>query len=117
MVPLRPVDQPASCKLEGLNTAMSSQSDRDRRKSRRSARKVAAEKQAKRRRQFTMAGAVGVALLIALGLIVVPRLGGSGSGPGSIRVASAHPASIPSDGKLLGDPNAPVKLVEYGNYQ
>lgn len=63
-----------------------------------------------------MAGAVGVALLIALGLIIIPRLGGS-SGLGTIQLASAHPASIPASGKTLGDPNAPVKFVEYGNYQ
>ncbi len=97
---------------------MSSESDRDRRKTRRSARKVAAERQAKRRRQFTMAGAVGVALLIALGLIVIPRLGSSGNGNASaITIADPQPSSIPTDGKTMGDPNAPVTLVEYGNYQ
>jgi hypothetical protein len=96
---------------------MSSQAESDRRKSRRSSRKQAAVRQAKRRRQFTMAGAVGVALLIALGLIIVPRLGGGGTSSTSIEMAPAHPASIPSKDKTLGDSNAPVKFVEYGNYQ
>jgi protein-disulfide isomerase len=95
---------------------MSSQSDQDRRKNRRSARRAAAEKQAKRRRQFTIGGVAVVAIVVALALIIVPQLGGS-SGFGTIQVADAHPASLPSNGKVLGDPNAPVKIVEYGNYQ
>lgn len=95
---------------------MSSQSDQGRRRNRRSARKAAVERQAKRRRQFTLGGVVGVAILIALALIIVPQLG-SKTGLGDIQVAEAHPASLPSNGKVLGDPNAPVKVVEYGNYQ
>lgn len=95
---------------------MSNNADQDRRKTRRSSRRQAAEKQAKRRRQFTIGGVAGVAILAALALIIVPQLG-SKSGLPSIQVAPAHAASIPSNGKLLGNPNAPVKIVEYGNYQ
>ncbi len=61
-------------------------------------------------------GVVIVAVVAALALIIVPRLGSSNS-LGGIQVAAAHPATIPSNGKILGDPNAPVKIVEYGNYQ
>jgi len=95
---------------------MSNQSEESRSRSRRSERRVAAEKQAKRRRQFTIGGVAGIAIIAALALIILPQLGSS-SGPGDIKVASAHPASIPANGKVLGDPNAPVKIVEYGNYQ
>lgn len=95
---------------------MSSQSDQDRRDNRRSTRRAAAERQAKRRRQFTIGGVAGVAVIAALALIIVPQLRGS-SGLAPIKVAAAHPASIPSNGKVLGSPNAPVKIVEYGNYQ
>ncbi len=95
---------------------MSIQSDEDRRKNRRSARKAAAERQAKRRRQFMIGGVIVVAVVAALALIIVPQLG-SKTGLGAIQVAAAHPATIPSNGKILGDPNAPVKIVEYGNYQ
>ncbi len=95
---------------------MSKQSEENQSRSRRSERKAAVEKQAKRRRQFTIGGVAGVAILAALALIIVPQLGSSND-LGGIKVASAHPASIPSNGKVLGDPNAPVKIVEYGNYQ
>lgn len=109
-------DTKTSHHVEGFTEDMSKQSDQDRRKSRRSSRREAAERQAKRRRQFTLIGVVSVALVAALALIVVPQLGKK-SGSWAIKVAAAHPASIPMNGKVLGDPNAPVKIVEYGNYQ
>ncbi len=96
---------------------MSSQSDRDERKNRRSVRKEASQRQAKRRRQFTVAGVAGLAVLIALGLILVPKLGGSSSNNSTIKIADSQSTGIPKNGKVLGDPNAPVKIVEYGNYQ
>ncbi|MGA7671762.1 MAG: hypothetical protein WBW04_15150 [Nitrolancea sp.] len=95
---------------------MSKQSEENQSRSRRSERRAAAEKQTKRRRQFTIGGVASVAILAALALIIIPQLGG-GKDLGGIKIASAHPESIPSNGKVLGDPNAPVKIVEYGNYQ
>ena len=94
---------------------MSNQSDREARKNRRVVRKEAVQRQAKRRRQFTIIGAISVALIIALALIIIPQLGGNGFG--TIKVADASAASLPSNGNVLGDPNAPVKVVEWGNYQ
>jgi protein-disulfide isomerase len=94
---------------------VSSQSDRETRKNRRVARRETAERQTKRRRQLTVVGAIGVAVIIALALIVIPRLGNDG--PGDIKPAEASAAGLPSSGLTLGDPNAPVKLVEWGNFQ
>ncbi len=95
---------------------MSKQPEDNQSRSRRSERKATAQKQAKRRRQFTIGGVAAVAIVAALALIIIPQFGSSND-LGGITVASAHPASIPSNGKVLGDPNAPVKIVEYGNYQ
>ncbi|HEX3722429.1 MAG TPA: thioredoxin domain-containing protein [Nitrolancea sp.] len=94
---------------------MSNPSDRESRKNRRIVRKESAQRQAKRRRQFTVIGAISVALIVALALIIIPQLGGSGFG--TIQVANASAAGLPSNGNVLGDPNAPVKVVEFGNYQ
>jgi len=94
---------------------MSTQSDREARKNRRVVRKEMEQRKAKRRRQFTVIGAISVALVIALALIIIPQLGGSGFG--TIKVADASAASLPSNGNVLGDPKAPVKVVEWGNYQ
>jgi protein-disulfide isomerase len=94
---------------------MSNQSDRESRKNRRVVRKETVQRQAKRRRQITIIGAISVALVVALALIIIPQLGGSGLG--AIQVADASAASLPSHGNVLGDPKAPVKIVEWGNYQ
>lgn len=94
---------------------MSSQPDREARKNRRVARRETAERQTKRRRQVTVIGAVSVAVILALALIIIPQLGKDG--PGEIKAANASAAGLPSNGNVLGEPNAPVKVVEWGNYQ
>jgi len=94
---------------------VSSQPDREVRKNRRVARRETAERQTKRRRQVTVIGAVSVAVILALALIIIPQLGKDG--PGEIKAANASAASLPSNGNVLGEPNAPVKVVEWGNYQ
>ncbi|HEX7102105.1 MAG TPA: thioredoxin domain-containing protein [Nitrolancea sp.] len=94
---------------------MSSQSDREARKNRRVARRETMERQSKRRRQLTVIGAISVAVIIALALIIIPQLGKKG--PGDIKPADASAAGLPSNGSVLGEPNAPVKVVEWGNYQ
>jgi protein-disulfide isomerase len=83
----------------------------------RSARRIAAERAAQRRRVMVF-GAVGVALLAAL-VLVLNNLPDSESGSNlPAVVAAAEPfADVPADGRSLGDPNAPVVVVEYGDYQ
>jgi protein-disulfide isomerase len=94
---------------------VNSQSDRETPKNRRVERRETAERQTKRRRQLTVIGAIGVAVIIALALIVIPRLGNDG--PGDITSADASASDLPSNGTVLGNPSAPVKVVEWGNYQ
>jgi protein-disulfide isomerase len=94
---------------------MSNEETRETRRSRRTERKEAAEKAAMRRKQFTIFGAGGLAILIALGLILIPRLGGGGTS--AITIAPDPTGSIQAKGETLGDPNAPVKVVEWANYQ
>lgn len=84
------------------------------RQQRRAARK-SAEAQAVKRQQRTMLfGAVIAALVVAGFLIYLnrPRT------PGADIVAAAPlPASIPMDGARLGVADAPVQIVEWGDYQ
>jgi protein-disulfide isomerase len=94
---------------------MSSGKSSERRQSRRAARQEAAQKAAKRKKQVTVFGVAGVAILLAAALIFVPRLGGGGTS--AISIAPDPVANIAHDGQTLGDPNAPVKVVEWANYQ
>lgn len=94
---------------------MSQQRRRARRNRRGVIRGQQAAKQAQRRRQLTiLAGAVSVALLALLVLVLVNQPWNDEE----IVVADATPdIGQPVAGRLLGDPNAPVRLVEWGDYQ
>lgn len=61
------------------------------------------------------AGAMVVALSIVAALFVVS--GPSGSGLPPVQAAAELPTDIPVNGRTIGDPNAPVKVVEWGDYQ
>ncbi|HEX3721477.1 MAG TPA: thioredoxin domain-containing protein [Nitrolancea sp.] len=94
---------------------MSSQSSREKRESRRAARQQAAVRATKRKKQVTVFGVAAVAIVIALGLILVPRLGGGNTS--AITVAPDPTANLTNNGATLGNANAPVKVVEWANYQ
>jgi protein-disulfide isomerase len=96
---------------------MSSGKKSERRQSRRVARLQAAQKAAKRKKQVTVFGVAGVAILLAAALILVPRLGGGGTSAITIAPDPTANTSLAHDGQTLGDPNAPVKVVEWANYQ
>lgn len=74
-----------------------------------------AAKQAQRRRQLTiLAAAVSVALVAVLVLVLVNQPWNDEG----IVVADATPdIGQPVEGRVLGDPNAPVRIVEWGDYQ
>jgi len=57
-----------------------------------------------------------VAIVAVLVLIIVNNRGDSPDLP-DVQAATAPDASIPVNGMSIGDPNAPVKIVEYGDYQ
>ncbi len=71
---------------------------------------------ARKRRLFLIGGAIALAVLVAAGLIWSNR---DSSDLPSLRVAEAAAAleGIPTDGHVIGDPDAPIHLVEYGDYQ
>lgn len=96
---------------------MSAQSPRERRTSRRAERRLAAERAARRRRQLAMlGGAIVVALIAAIVLIAVNRPG-EGTAAAVVTPAPSPALNVPVNGRAIGDPNAKVHVVEYGDFQ
>lgn len=100
---------------------MSNQRDREKRREER----LAAEQQAagsdRRQRLLQLsAGGVFLAIIVVVVVIIVVSSGGSG-GEASNLVAKADVekllTGIPDNATVLGKPNAPVKLYEYGDMQ
>lgn len=91
----------------------------DLRATRREQARIAAEREAQRRRlMMIIGGIVGVALIAAVILILVNRDDEeSGSNLPAVTALNAPEITAPRDGLTLGDPNAPVTIVEYGDYQ
>lgn len=86
--------------------------------SRRQQRKLEQERAERRKRLLMIVGGVAaVAIIAVVVLIVVNNRGGSSSDKPAVIAAPAPDASIPTSGLTIGDPNAPVKLTEYGDYQ
>lgn len=70
---------------------------------------------ARKRRLYLIGGAIAIALIVAAGLIWTNR--DSSNLPGLHEADAAALADIPTDGRVIGSPDAPVHLVEYGDYQ
>ena len=63
-----------------------------------------------------LGGAVTVALIAVAALILANRpAAGDDSAP--VQAVTSNYGDIPRDGRVLGDPNAPVLVVEWGDYQ
>jgi protein-disulfide isomerase len=80
---------------------------------------MVAEPDRRRRLLQLGAGAVFLAIAVVVVLIVVASSGGSG---GDTKIEGAAEvntllAGIPQEGTLLGDPKAPVELIEFGDLQ
>jgi protein-disulfide isomerase len=70
---------------------------------------------ARKRRIYLIGGAIALAVIVAAGLIWSNR---DASDLPTLHVAEAAALeSIPTDGRVIGDPDAPIRLVEYGDYQ
>lgn len=75
----------------------------------------ALQREAQRRRQLiVVSAAVGIAIVAAFALILFNRDDASGL---PAIAAAPEPITVSSSGLSIGDPNAPVKIVEYGDYQ
>lgn len=85
---------------------------------RRQQRKLEQQRAERRKRLLMIIGGVAAVAIIAVTvLIVVNNRGDSSSNQPAVIAAPAPAASIPTSGLTIGDPNAPVKLTEYGDYQ
>ena len=69
---------------------------------------------AKQRRTIMLVAGVAVALIAAVVLIFTNQ---GGANLPELRTVAAIDNDLPSEGRILGDPNAPVHLIEYGDYQ
>ena len=90
-----------------------------RRQSVRVERRLAARRAA-RRRWWALGGGAVVVAAVAIGILA---LGGGDGGDGVSRLPAVvaaraeMPAGVVADGRALGDPDAPVTVIEYGDYQ
>jgi hypothetical protein len=76
-------------------------------------RRVEAEQAERRKRLMWIGGAVAAALVVALVLILLNRPQDTGA---PVMAAEPLPASIPVDGNIMGAGDAPVTVVEWGDY-
>ena len=102
---------PQSRDLTGPEQARQRRSER--RTSGRAQRKIAEEQAARRKRLTIIGSAIGAALLIALIVFLVTRPRDVGP---PVLAAEALPASIPVAGMAMGPENAPVTVVEWGDF-
>jgi protein-disulfide isomerase len=89
---------------------------RAQRPSRREERRIQARRSAQQRRLWFFGGAVTIAVVAALVLILANRDTG-GAGFPAVVAAAPLDSAIAADGLAIGDPNAPVTVVEYGDFQ
>ena len=85
--------------------------------SRRAERRIQERRAAQQRRLGFFGGAVAVAIVAAAVLMLINRGGDGGGDLPSVVAGAAIDASVPQNGRVLGDPNAPVTVVEWGDYQ
>lgn len=76
-------------------------------------RRVEAEQAERRKRFAVIGGAIAAALVAGLVLLLLNRPEPEGS---PVFVADPLPESIPLDGTVMGAADAPVTVVEWGDY-
>jgi hypothetical protein len=104
-MPPQPLDQ------TGPEQARGSRSER--RISGRAQRKVAEEQAARRKRLTMVGGAIAAALLIALVVFLATRPREAGP---PVLAAEQMSDTIPTEGMAMGAADAPVTVVEWGDY-
>jgi len=83
--------------------------------SRRQQRKIEQQKAAQRKRLLQIGGIVAAALIV-VGLVVLFTRPDGSALPAVVAVA-APDAAIPQEGLFIGSADAPVTIIEYGDYQ
>jgi type VI protein secretion system component VasK len=96
---------------------MSSEERQSRRQQRRLTRRQRAEQDARRqrRRRIFLAG-IGLALLVAFALTLFSQIRNGDDFP-EVQAAAEPHADLPQERTILGDPDAPVHLIEWSDYQ
>jgi hypothetical protein len=79
----------------------------------RAQRKIAEEQAARRQRLTILGSAIGVALLVALVVFLITRPRDAGP---PVLAAEPMAAEIPVAGMAMGPEDAPVTVVEWGDY-
>jgi hypothetical protein len=102
---------------------MADQSKQRGRRERRGRRRVEREqKEAERRKRYMIGGGIiGVFILVIVGLTVIELIGqddeeAADDFPPIVAASSSHD-NVPSEPYFLGDPDAPVHLIEWSDYQ
>jgi protein-disulfide isomerase len=85
------------------------------RTSRRAERRIQEHRSAQQRRLWFFGGAVAIAVVAASVLILANK--GGGSSLPIVVAAAPLENGIPADGTTMGDPSAPITVVEYGDFQ
>ena len=62
-------------------------------------------------------GAMALAAIVVVVLVLTSQSGGEDTGSDSAESGEATIDDLPQEGSVIGDPDAPVKLVEYGDLQ
>ncbi|MEZ5078357.1 MAG: thioredoxin domain-containing protein [Solirubrobacterales bacterium] len=102
---------------------MSNKREREKRREERIQAESKAESGDRRTRMLQLgAGAVFIAIVAVVVVIVIASSGGDESGGNAEELAKVSEVNsslsgVPQEGMVLGDPNAPVELVEFGDLQ
>src|SRR3712207_5300462 len=98
---------------DGTGPELTRERQSERRMSGRAQRRIAEEQAARRKRLTILGSAIGAALLIALIVFLVTRPREAGP---PVLAAEPMSASIPVAGMAMGPEDAPVTVVEWGDY-
>ncbi len=81
-------------------------------------RQTRATRAAAKRRQLllTLGSVIAVAALVAVSVIVIVQRQGESDLPAVVAVSDPYPG-IQQGAQVMGDPKAPLRIVEYGDYQ
>lgn len=77
---------------------------------------VRADAERARKRRLGMIAGIAAAAVVLIGILFWANRGSSNL-PGLHTADAAALEGIPTNGRIIGDPNAPVHLIEYGDYQ